>query len=92
MKFFDRESEIALLREIRSKANASARFTVVTGRCRVGKTQLIKRALEDRPYLHFYVARIDLGGLRAKASAFLAKTPELSRRQMAFPGLSLEDL
>ena len=57
MKFFDRESEIALLREIREKANLSARFTVVTGRRRVGKTQLIKRALEDRPYLYFYVAR-----------------------------------
>ena len=57
MRFFDRESEIALLREIREKANVSARFTVVTGRRRVGKTQLIKRALEDRPYLYFYVAR-----------------------------------
>ena len=57
MEFFDRESEIALLREIREKANVSARFTVVTGRRRVGKTQLIKRALEDRPYLYFYVAR-----------------------------------
>lgn len=57
MKFFDRESEIALLREIRRKASASAKFTVVTGRRRVGKTQLIKRALEDQPYLYFYVAR-----------------------------------
>lgn len=57
MKFFDRESEIVLLRDIREKASVSARFTVVTGRRRVGKTQLIKRALEDRPYLYFYVAR-----------------------------------
>ena len=57
MEFFDREAEIELLREIREKANVSARFTVVTGRRRVGKTQLIKRALEDRPYLYFYVAR-----------------------------------
>jgi len=57
MKFFDREDEMARLREIREKATGSARFTVVTGRRRVGKTQLIKRALEDRPYLYFYVAR-----------------------------------
>jgi len=57
MKFFDREAEIARLREIREKAEKVARFTVITGRRRVGKTQLIKRALEDRPYLYFYVAR-----------------------------------
>jgi len=57
MKFFDREDEMARLREIRTKAAEAARFTVVTGRRRVGKTQLVKRALEDRPYLYFYVAR-----------------------------------
>ena len=57
MKFFDRQAEIERLRHIREKANAAARFTVVTGRRRVGKTQLIKRALDDRPYLYFYVAR-----------------------------------
>lgn len=57
MKFFDRAEEIARLREIRAQVSELARFTVVTGRRRVGKTQLIKRALEDRPYLYFYVAR-----------------------------------
>lgn len=57
MRFFDREAEVARLREIRDKAAEMARFTVVTGRRRVGKTQLVKRALEDRPYLYFYVAR-----------------------------------
>lgn len=48
---------MAFLREIRKKAARVSCFTVVTGRRRVGKTQLIKRALEDRPYLYFYVAR-----------------------------------
>ena len=57
MKFFDRENEIARLRAIREKAAKTARLTVITGRRRVGKTQLVKRALEDRPYLYFYVAR-----------------------------------
>ena len=57
MRFYDREAEIALLREIREKSRVNARFTVVTGRRRVGKTQLIKRALEDEAYLYLYVSR-----------------------------------
>lgn len=57
MRFYDREMEIGLLREIREKSRRSARFTVVTGRRRVGKTQLIKRALEDEQYLYLYVSR-----------------------------------
>ena len=48
MKFYDREIEIAALREIREKSRRNARFTVVTGRRRVGKTQLIKRAFESK--------------------------------------------
>ena len=55
MKFFDREEEIGILRDIRRKSRSSACFTIVTGRRRVGKTQLIKRAMEDEPYL--YVSR-----------------------------------
>ena len=57
MRFFDREGEIETLRDIREKSRVSARFTVVTGRRRVGKTQLLKRAMEDEPYLYFYVSR-----------------------------------
>ena len=50
MKFFDREKEIALIREIRDKSHTSARFTVITGRRRIGKTQLMSfrgLSLED---------------------------------------------
>ena len=57
MKFFDRTQEIALLREIREKSLDNAQLTVITGRRRVGKTQLIKAAFGDRPYLYFYVSR-----------------------------------
>ena len=57
MRFYDREFEIGVLREIREKSRKNARFTVVTGRRRVGKTQLIKRAMEDEPYLYLYVGR-----------------------------------
>ena len=57
MRFFDREEEIATLREIREKARSIAQFTVVTGRRRIGKTSLVWRAYEDRPFLYFFVAR-----------------------------------
>ena len=57
MRFYDRNAEIGVLREIREKSRKSARFTVVTGRRRVGKTQLIKHAFEDEPYLYLYVSR-----------------------------------
>ena len=45
MKFFDRESETAELRRIRDASERSSRFTVLTGRRRVGKTELIHHAL-----------------------------------------------
>ena len=40
MKFFGREEEIAELRRIRELAKDTSRFTVLTGRRRVGKTEL----------------------------------------------------
>ena len=57
MKFYGREKEIGYLRDVRVKSKKNARFTVVTGRRRVGKTQLIQRAMGDRPYLYFYIGR-----------------------------------
>ena len=38
-------------------ANKSARFTVVTGRRRIGKTTLVREAYKDRPFVYFFVAR-----------------------------------
>lgn len=57
MKFYDRDKEINYLREIRRQAETSARFTVVTGRRRIGKTSLVLKAYEDEPMLYFFVAR-----------------------------------
>ena len=57
MRFYDREAEMGVLREIREKSRKNARFTVITGRRRIGKTQLVKRAMEDEPYLYLYVER-----------------------------------
>ena len=57
MKFYDREQEIAFLKETREKAETVARFTVVTGRRRIGKTTLIREAYKDAPFVYFFVAR-----------------------------------
>ncbi len=59
MKFYGRSEEINELRAIRSLSTEHARFTVVTGRRRVGKTELVERALNDgtAPYLYLLVTR-----------------------------------
>lgn len=57
MRFYDREKEIEYLREARKKAEKTARFTVVTGRRRIGKTTLIRQAYQDEPFVYFFVAR-----------------------------------
>lgn len=57
MRFYDREQEIGFLRETAAQAKKNARFTVVTGRRRIGKTSLIAKAYEDIPFIYFFVAR-----------------------------------
>ena len=57
MDFFGREDEIKELRRIREISHQNARFTVITGRRRVGKTELVKKAFEDKPYLYFYITK-----------------------------------
>jgi len=47
MKFYGRQEEIALLRNARDISRQFSQFTVVTGRRRVGKTEVIKQALND---------------------------------------------
>ncbi|MDR1023313.1 MAG: ATP-binding protein [Prevotellaceae bacterium] len=65
MKFYNREREIERLHEIRALSLENAQFTVVTGRRRVGKTQLLLQAYKDEPTLYFFVSR--------KAEPFLCR-------------------
>ena len=57
MQFYGREKEIDRLREIRERSARAAQFTVVTGRRRIGKTSLVRKALGDGPLLYFFVGR-----------------------------------
>ena len=80
MRFYDREQEIAFLRETRKTAKKSARFTVVTGRRRIGKTTLVREAYKDKPFVYFFVAR------KAEADLCEAYLEEISEK-LAIPTL-----
>jgi len=57
MKFYNREKEIKRLLEIQNRSLQFAQMTVITGRRRTGKTQLLLKATEGQPTLYFFVAR-----------------------------------
>ena len=57
MRFFDREQEFEKLREIEELSYEVAQFTIITGRRRVGKTEMVKKFYEGRTMLYFFVAR-----------------------------------
>ena len=57
MRFFDREQEFEKLREIEELSHEVAQFTIITGRRRIGKTEMIKKFYENKTMLYFFVAR-----------------------------------
>lgn len=57
MRFFNRENEIVRLKAIQLLSLENAQFTVLTGRRRVGKTQLLLKVTEGQPTLYFFVSR-----------------------------------
>lgn len=57
MKFFDRREEVEILRESQRMAEKEAQFVVVTGRRRIGKTQLVIHSFGEENMVYFFVAR-----------------------------------
>ena len=57
MKFYNREKEIKKLHEIKEQSKKNAQFSVVTGRRRIGKTQLLLKSYENTKFLYFFVAK-----------------------------------
>ena len=57
MRFFDREIEFKKLREIEDLSHETAQFTIITGRRRIGKTEMVKKFYENKTILYFFVAR-----------------------------------
>ena len=59
MRFFGRQEEVEMLRKWRDASAEEAQFVVITGRRRVGKTALLRNALDDGeiPYVHLPITR-----------------------------------
>ena len=58
MKFYNRETEIGILKKTEENSNHSAQMTLLMGRRRTGKTTLLKNAFPaSRTVLYFFVAK-----------------------------------
>ena len=88
MRFFDREQEFEKLREIEELSYEVAQFTIITGRRRIGKTEMVKKFYENKKILYFFVARkaeadlcdVFVDEIRAKLNI-----PMLDSKGMSFP-------
>ena len=74
MKFYDREKELAALRKYEALSSCNAQFIVVTGRRRIGKTTLIKRAFTGIPFLYFFVGKKSEALLCEELAAIVRET------------------
>ena len=57
MRFYDRDNEISVLRDIEQQARQCATFTVLMGRRRVGKTSLLLHSLQGSEYAYLFVSK-----------------------------------
>ncbi|MFA7180954.1 MAG: ATP-binding protein [Bacteroidales bacterium] len=57
MKFYNRVSEIKVLKNVEMASFESAQMTMLVGRRRIGKTTLLKHAFNSSTFLYFFVAK-----------------------------------
>jgi len=57
MKFYNRKEEISILQDNESLAEKNAMFTVLSGRRRIGKTSLVTKAFEGKPFAYLFVSK-----------------------------------
>ncbi|MCL2032370.1 MAG: ATP-binding protein [Methanomassiliicoccaceae archaeon] len=79
MKFYDRETELEILKETREMSKKGGTFTVITGRRRIGKTALILESEKGNSFLYFFAER--------KSEAMLCK--ELIRDTKKYLGIKI---
>lgn len=59
MKFYNRESELILLANIRKEALNESKMTFVVGRRRIGKTSLLLKSVENQKFIYLFVSKKD---------------------------------
>ena len=90
MRFFDREIEFEKLNEIDNLSHEVAQFTIITGRRRIGKTEMVKKFYENKTMLYFFVARkaeSDLCEIFAEEISEKLDVPTLSGKGMNFASI-----
>lgn len=50
MKFYNREKELAILKNIAEQSQEESQMTVLVGRRRIGKTSLLLKSTDGKPY------------------------------------------
>lgn len=55
--FYDRKKELELLSQIEKQSEKNACFTVITGRRRIGKTELLKHFIDDKKGVYLFTTR-----------------------------------
>lgn len=68
MRFYNREKEIKELERVRKLCNKSTHFTVISGRRRIGKTELVKQFCKGKDYLYFFIGRKNISLLLEELS------------------------
>lgn len=57
MRFYNRNSELQFLSEVRNRSKENPQMTIIVGRRRIGKTRLLIKAYGKDRYLYFFVSR-----------------------------------
>jgi len=73
MKFYNRKEELKELERVWKLCNKSTHFTLISGRRRIGKTELVKQFCKGKEHLYFFIGRKNTSLLLEELSS-IAKT------------------
>ncbi|MBW3467815.1 ATP-binding protein [Arthrospiribacter ruber] len=78
MKFYDRSEELKFLQKNYEKSQNQAQMTIMVGRRRIGKTSLLKKSIEGKHALYFFVAKKSESLLVSEFSELIKTTLKIS--------------